>query len=147
MRAFIRRIAKAVVPPVENDLDQVEAVALVREGMRLPITEDGREVVDPTPMAPPVGYRRQPSMVEIVRQMVRSERLRAEAEAADMETFEESDDFDVGDDFDPTSPYENEFDPPIREMVQEGRKAQEKRKRSSQAPIPPEQKESSQAAD
>lgn len=43
--------------------------------------------------------------------MVRSERLKLEVEAQGQETFDEADDFDIGDDFDPTSPYESDFDP------------------------------------
>lgn len=78
------------------------------------LTSDGGALIpDPTPIAPPVGYVRQPSITERIRDMVRSERLRAEVEAAGAETFEESEDFDVGDDFDPQSPYEEIFDPPI----------------------------------
>lgn len=71
----------------------------------------GREIPDPTPMAPPVGYNRQPSLSEQIRAMVRSERLAQEVAAAGYETFEEADDFDVGDDFEPSSPYEGNFDP------------------------------------
>lgn len=71
----------------------------------------GREIVDPRSMAPPVGYVRQPTMVDIVRQQIRSAHLAAEAEAAGLETFEEADDFEVDDDFDPSSPYEEIFDP------------------------------------
>lgn len=73
--------------------------------------ERGAEILDPTPVAPPIGYKRQPSMVEHIAAMVRSERLRQEAEAAGAETWEEADDFDVGDDYDPGSPYEGDFDP------------------------------------
>lgn len=88
--------------------------------LREVIDSEGREILDPTPMEPPVGYSRQPSLSEQIREMVRSEKLRQEAEAAGMETFEEADDFDVGDDYDPTSPYENDFDPPIEEMKKAG---------------------------
>lgn len=90
---------------------------------------DGSEVLDPTPMAPPIGYVKQPSMVEIVRNMVRSEKLALLAAEAGMETFEESEDFDVGDEAeDLLSGFENEFDPPIsevREAVEQARKARE----------------------
>lgn len=91
----------------------------------------GRELPDPTPMAPPVGYKKQSSMVEIVREMVRGERLKQEAEAAGMESFEDSEDFDVGDDADqdPGSPWENEYDPPISEVrraVDEDKKSKAK---------------------
>lgn len=66
---------------------------------------------DATPIAPPLGYIKQPSITERIRDMVRSEHLRRAAEAAGAESFEEANDFDVGDDFDPQSPYEDEFDP------------------------------------
>lgn len=72
---------------------------------------DGRELMDPTPIAPPIGYKKSPSIAEQIRTMIRSEHLRQEAERAGYETFEEADDFDVGDDFDPKSPYEEVFEP------------------------------------
>lgn len=82
-----------------------------------PLTPDGRELLDPTPMAPPVGYKRQPSLAEQIREMVRSERLAADLEAAGYETFDEAEDFEIGDDYDPTSPYEQHFDPtPVAEL-------------------------------
>lgn len=81
-----------------------------------PMTPWGAEILDPIPVAPPIGYKRQPTMVEHIREMVRSERLRQEAEAAGAESFEESEDFDVGEDDDPQSVWENEYDPPINEL-------------------------------
>lgn len=84
------------------------------------VNEKGQEVPDPTPMAPPVGYVKQQSLAEQIREMVRSEKLRLEVEQQGLETFEEADDFDVGDDYDPSSPYENEFDPPISELATAG---------------------------
>ncbi|AZL83004.1 hypothetical protein [Apis mellifera associated microvirus 42] len=74
----------------------------------------GREKPDPTPIAPPIGYKRQPSLAEQIRNMVRSERLAMEAAAAGYGTFEEEDDFDTGEDLDPRSPYEIDFDPPLQ---------------------------------
>nr|QJB20443.1 MAG: hypothetical protein [Microvirus sp.] len=74
-------------------------------------------IPDPVPIAPPIGYKRQPSMTEIVRNAVRSERLALEAQLAGFETFEESEDFDVGDEFDvPRSPHEFEGQPTIAEL-------------------------------
>lgn len=90
----------------------------------LHLDEYGREILDPVPMAPPVGYQRQPSLVELVRDMVRSEHLRQAAMATDKDDFETFDNFDIPDDpQDPHSPWENEFDPPIAELVREGDKA------------------------
>ena len=77
------------------------------------LNSNGHELVDDTPMSPPIGYRPTPSMIDHIRNMVRSELLRREAEEAGFETFEEADDFEVGDDYDPTSPYEETFEPPI----------------------------------
>lgn len=91
--------------------------------------DDGGEYPDPTPMAPPLGYKKQPSMVSLIRDMIASDNLRKAAEAAGMETFEEADDFDVddpeGDMAD--SPHENEFDPPVSELLKEGAKAKRDR--------------------
>lgn len=95
----------------------------------------GRELLDGTPIAPPVGYRKTPTMVEHIREMVRSERLAAEAAAAGFETFEEADDFNIADEDGemPSSPHENEFDPPVKEMLAEGKAAKEKREREEAA--------------
>jgi len=71
-----------------------------------------REIPDPKPLAPPLGYKREPSLAERIREMVRGERLAAEARASGKETFEEADDFAIDDEFDPNSPYEEDFDPP-----------------------------------
>lgn len=77
------------------------------------LDERGREVPDPEPMQPPVGYNRQPSLSEQMRAMILSERLAREAAEAGLETFEEADDFEIGDDFEEErhSPYEANFDP------------------------------------
>lgn len=82
------------------------------------LTKDGRELPDPTPMAPAIGFKRQPTIADRLREIVRSEHMRIAAEEAGKETFEEADDFDVGDedDYNPRSPYEipfeKFFDPP-----------------------------------
>lgn len=78
-------------------------------------TSTGDEVPDVTPMAPPIGYNKQPSMVEHMRALVRSEMLRQAAEASGAETFEEADDFDVPDDLVPMSGFENDpqFEPAV----------------------------------
>lgn len=71
----------------------------------------GQELPDPTPIEVPLQFRREQTLTERLRDMVRSEALRREAQAAGAETFEEADDFDVGDDHDPTTPYEEVFEP------------------------------------
>lgn len=73
----------------------------------------GRELPDPVPMAPPVGMSQGPSLADFVQRMIRNEVSRAAA-AAEMETFEESDDFDIEDDpRDPLTPYEQHFETKI----------------------------------
>lgn len=81
----------------------------------------GRQIPDPVPLAPPIGFKESPSMVEIIRKMVRDERLAQELDAQGMETFEEADDFDVGDENaeELRSGFENEFEPPAVEQVRQ----------------------------
>lgn len=76
-------------------------------------TPEGAEIPDPNPMQPPLGYVRQDPIAVRVREMIVGERLRLEALAAGAETFEEADDFEVGDDWEAEkhSPYEANFDP------------------------------------
>lgn len=75
------------------------------------LNDDGAEQPDPTPIAPPVGYKKAPSLVENMRAMIREHALAMAIAGSEAETFEEADDFDVADDFDPTSPWEGEFEP------------------------------------
>lgn len=75
------------------------------------LDEKGHEIPDSTPMALPVGFKRPESLQDQIRRLIRSERLAMEASSLGRETFEEADDFDVGDDYDPTSPYEEVFEP------------------------------------
>lgn len=83
------------------------------------LDEFGHETLDPTPIAPPVGFRPAPSLAEQIREMVRSERLAREVIEAGYETFEEADDFDVGDDVDVSSPYEEHFEPTPAALLRE----------------------------
>lgn len=77
----------------------------------------GREIPDPRPMQPPIGYKKQPSMFELIREATARE-VALYAAGREPETFEEADDFDVDDDVDPHSPWENDFDPPWSEVKQ-----------------------------
>ena len=60
------------------------------------LTEKGQEIPDPTPMAPPVGYKRHVPLHERIRAMVQHEYLRARQQD-EYESPEEADDFLVGD--------------------------------------------------
>lgn len=80
----------------------------------------GKELPDPVPMAPPVGFMQTPPLKDLIRQMVRDERFRMAAEEAGADTFEESEDFDTGEDGpDPQTPYELEFDPEFVEKKED----------------------------
>lgn len=57
----------------------------------------GRELPDPVPMAPPVGYRDGPSLAEFVQRMIRQE-VSEIARQNDLESFDDADDFDIEDD-------------------------------------------------
>lgn len=96
----ILRKLKALVNGERQDLQTGEIIG------RLP---GHYEVVDPTPLAPPVGYKREPTLMEKIQLMVMKEKvdqLRAELGA---ETPAEAEDFDIDDDdADPSSPYEFE---------------------------------------
>lgn len=71
----------------------------------------GHEVPDPTIMEPPLGFVPAPDLMAQMRSMVQNELSRI-AEAQELETFEEADDFDIEDDpVDYSSPYELYFDP------------------------------------
>lgn len=102
---------------------QLELEDYLKKLLEKGLNEDGSIKGDPTPMAPPVGYKKAPSMVEIVRDMVRGERLKQEAMQAGYETFEEADDFDVPDEPQHLrSPHEYPEDQPsVRELAAAGK--------------------------
>lgn len=80
--------------------------AYTREGRRIV----GKEYPNPVPMEPPLGFVPQKPLHEQIRDMV-AQQLSQVAHDEGLETAEEADDFDVGDDYDPSSPWELEFEP------------------------------------
>lgn len=64
----------------------------------------GRELVDGRPMAPPIGYRPEPSLMETIHAMVK--RVSDEMGENGDETLEDSEDFYIEDDMDPETSYE-----------------------------------------
>lgn len=76
--------------------------------------ENGEEILNDTPMQPPLGYRRAPSLAEQIRAQV----IAAKLEELDQleETEDDADDFEVGDDYEPLSSYENDHIPSIKEL-------------------------------
>jgi len=75
------------------------------------LDEKGREILDGRPMEPPVGYNPQPSLMEKIRKMVHDAQIQRDLAKAGAETFDEANDFDVGDDYDPSSPWEQYYEP------------------------------------
>ena len=97
--------------PHQLDLEQY-LLKLLDKGID-PAT--GHAKPDPVPIAPPIGYKRHPTIAETVRDLIRSEKLKNAMQEAGEETFEEADDFDV-DDEPPLPPhlYEPNFDPGLQ---------------------------------
>jgi len=77
----------------------------------------GQELPNPVPLSPPIGYVKPVSIADQIRQAIRQASF--EAQMAGMETEEEANDFDVGEDTEPHSPWENDFeiDPALEAMI------------------------------
>lgn len=88
-------------------------------------TKDGLECLNPIPMQPPLGYKPTLSLAEQVRQQVR---LLANAQDLEPETEEEADDFDIADDPQIQSRWENDMIPSIKETRARLRELQEQEK-------------------
>lgn len=103
----------------------------------------GREIPNPTPLAPPVGYVKQPTIAELMRKMIHQ--VSFEAANAGAETEEEANDFDVDEDYEPESPWEHEFDiNPVYEQMLALQSADPRN--ASRAPVVPPAAASSAAA-
>lgn len=75
------------------------------------LDEHGREVLSSEKLALPLGYKKPESLAEQIQRLV-VRQLSDQAQAEGFDSFEESEDFDIGDDPpDPSSPYEEFFDP------------------------------------
>jgi len=84
------------------------------------LTPGGAEIPDPRPAAPALGRKPEMNIRDYIKTLVHNERLQAEIDAAGHETFEEANDFEVGDDYFPDSQYENDLEPSVAELVREG---------------------------
>lgn len=110
------------------------------------IGKDGVEYLDPTPMAPPIGYKPEDPLRVKIREMIQSEALRFYADQEGHDTFEEADDFEVPDDDDEfdtaNAPYEQHFDPlPPGELSRLRQAEYVKQRESELNPDPRRQKE------
>lgn len=92
--------------------------------------EKGREILDATPVALPIGYKHPESLTSQIRRLIKNE-LSMSARAEGKETFEEADDFDTGDDDDIRSPYElddEQITAPIEKFDDEKHEVDKQRK-------------------
>jgi len=93
--------------------------------------EYGNEIGDPTPMQPPLGYKKTLSLSEQIAQQVRISHLRMLNDMVVDETEDDADDFQVGEDFEPMSPHENDHMPTLANLKKKAKEindAIEKRK-------------------
>ncbi len=96
----------------------------------------GEEVPDKTPACIPIGYKNPPTLAEKIKSMVKNE-LRIYAVHQGQETFEEADDFNIGDDVDPTSPYEDLPDGTMQEEEPVEKPVKEKKEPADTPATPP----------
>lgn len=73
--------------------------------------DKGEEVPDSKPASLHVNFVRPVPLGERIRKLVQNELLAREMNERGVESFEEADDFNVGDDVDPSTPFEENFDP------------------------------------
>lgn len=85
-------------------------------------TKSGEEILDPTPMQPPLGYKKAPSLHEQIAQQVRRMKMEILQDDSIGETDEEADDFEVGDDFVPLSEHENDHMPTVKNLKLQAKK-------------------------
>lgn len=110
---------------------------------------NGHEILDPRPMALPVGFQRPPTLAEQVARLVRGH-MSDMAAADGFETFEDADDFELDEDIIVPSPWEDDFDLATIQAVdrgivqapdlKQGREASQRvaeARRKSKAPSPP----------
>lgn len=83
-------------------------------------TEEGYEILDPTPVALPIGYVKQPSLREQIAHAVRTQKLLDDSDVLE-ETEDDADDFDIMDDDGtlPPSPHEIEGLPSLKQLKKE----------------------------
>lgn len=97
------------------------------------------EHIDPRPMAVAVKYRRPPTLKEQMDQFMRSKELRELAMDNNIETFDQAEDFEVGEAdplarfFDTPTPFEEEFEGQFEQTADEIRRTVDERVREAKA--------------
>lgn len=90
-------------------------VKVVRKGS---LNENGYELLDPKPMAVPIGFEK-PEPIEAKMQRLIRDHMSRIAEENGYETFEDAEDFDIIDDdtWDPSSDWELHYDPVLNKEI------------------------------
>lgn len=88
--------------------------------------ENGHEILNPTPVAAPLGYKPTLSLAEQIRLQVRQLKQLDDMEP---ETEEEADDFEIDEDPQPQSRWENDMIPSIKETRSRARELEAQLKR------------------
>lgn len=105
------------------------------------LDEFGREIFNPVPFAPPIGYRQEQTMMEQLQRMLRAERLKAQEDATDGDTVEEMNEFPEDVEFPFYTAYElimREDWPENPQLPEPGEVPAEKKEEGvSPPPIPP----------
>jgi len=90
------------------------------------LTHDGKELLDQTPVAIPVGFKKPESLQDQIRRLIRMEQYQALVNSGEAESLEESDDFDIDEDMpDFSSPWELQADEMYREALQAAQETSE----------------------
>jgi hypothetical protein len=89
---------------------------LAREKLKKQGKDPNKEHISDKPVAVPLGCSKPESLHKTMQRLFKQMQDEALANQA-LESPEDADDFDVGDDFDPQSPYEYDFDPALKETA------------------------------
>lgn len=86
----------------------------MNDGMQIKRTgpkynEKGEEMMDPTPVALPIAFKRPESVGQMMQRLIKNHYSKVAA-AEGLDSFDDADDFDIGDDVEPKSPYESDLD-------------------------------------
>lgn len=95
--------------------------------------ERNEEILNPTPMQPPLGYKPSLSLVEQIRQQIRTFKNLDDNEP---ETEEEADDFEIDEDPVMESRWENDMIPSIKEARATLRRLEEQERLYASPPAP-----------
>lgn len=71
--------------------------------------ERGEEMMDPKPRAVPIGFEKPEPLEAMLARVLRNQRTIDALARAGKESFDEANDFEVGEDYDPKSPHEEHF--------------------------------------